>query len=210
MTSTSYRLSEFNPTQSLAALQRSYQRELNLCNVRDSATGKRLRRHRYYLQLERVNLSAATGFSSPVLFPRFLTMLNREQRWRSKPFLEATKTPPADCNDYPFLNPASPWFSLLMNECERAGSASTRQRIPLLRRVTEQHHQREQFALVYFWQLLEGIGEEDILPASINSPDKLQQWIEDTLYTSHRFENDVEEYLFFAFYHQWSTSPLQA
>lgn len=194
---------------SLKHLRQYYQQELNQCMACDESTGQLLRRHRHYLQLTHVCLPDGTGFCSPVLFPRFITALAPAcQHWRSR-IRQIRNCDESDIHgsELPFLNPSSPWFSLLQNECDRVGSRTTRLMMSRIRRTLHDNKLREAFALVYYRHLLEEGSEKDLRSGGLTEPGGPEHWIQRWLEADHYLAREIEEYLFFAFYQTWSAFP---
>jgi hypothetical protein len=76
-----------------------------------------------------------------------------------------------------------------------------------IRRALYSHELREQFALVYYWCLLNGYREDERLLDCLTYQGGVKRWIRGWLKTEHHLATEVEEYLFFACFHSWSTSP---
>jgi hypothetical protein len=192
---------------SLKHLQQHYQQEFDRCTARDNTTGQHLKRHHHYLQLASISLSAGMGFHSSLIVPRFISTIHRS-RQRSNSSGNMTRgNSYMDNGEIPFLNQASPWFSLLQNECDRVGSADTRRMMSRIRPLLQTDDQREEFALVYYWCLLNGYREDERLLDCLTYQGGVKRWIRGWLKTEHHLATEVEEYLFFACFHSWSTSP---
>ncbi|MEA9395730.1 hypothetical protein [Lelliottia amnigena] len=192
---------------SLRHLRQHYQQELNQCTACDDSTGQLLRRHRHYLQLTQVCLPDGTGFRSPVLFPRFITTLapwHRRSRMRQ---IRSCDEIDIHGSELPFLNPSSPWFSLLQNECDRVGASATSLMMSRIRRTLHDNDLRETFALVYYRNLLKGKSGEDLRSGSLTGQEGPEHWIRRWLEADRCLAREIEEYLFFAFYSLWSAFP---
>lgn len=194
---------------SLRYLRQHYQQELNQCIARDESTGQLLRRHRHYLQLTQVYLPDETGFCSPILFPRFITPFDPSCRTRQSRIRKIRNCDERDIHgsELPFLNPSSPWFNLLQNECDRVGSRTTCLVMSCIRSTLHDNKLREAFALVYFRRLLEGGREKDLRSGFLTGRRGLERWIRRWLEADRCLATEIEEYLFFAFYQTWSALP---
>lgn len=194
---------------SLRHLRQHYQQELNQCTARDESTDQLLRRHRHYLQLTQVYLPDETGFCSPILFPRFIVALDpscrhRQSRVRLKWRYEENKI---HSSELPSLNQSSPWFSLLQNECNRVGLNTTSLTMSHIRRTLHDNDLRETFALVYYRNLLKGKSRVDLRSGSLTGQGGPEHWIRRWLEADCCLTEEIEEYLFFAFYRTWPSSP---
>jgi len=194
---------------SLNHLRQHYQQELNKCTASDDSTGQLLRRHRHYLQLTHICLPDGTGFCSPFLFPRFIVDLAPSCRHRRSHIRQKRSCDESDIHDSksPFLNPSSPWFSLLQNECNRVGARTTCLMMSRIRRTLHDNALCEAFALVYYRRLLEGDSGEDLRSGSLTDQGGPEHWIRRWLEADRCLAREIEEYLFFAFYSSWSAFP---
>lgn len=195
---------------SLRRLRQHYQQELNQCTARDESTGQLLRRHRHYLQLTQVYLPDETGFCSPILFPRFIRPLAPSCRHRRSRMRQIRSCDEIDIHgsELPFLNPSSPWFSLLQNECNRVGSSTTNLMMSHIRRTLHGNDLYETFALLlYYRRLLEGDSVVDLRIGSLIGEKTPEHWIRKWIAADRFLASEIDEYLFFAFYRTWSASP---
>ena len=110
-------------------------------------------------------------------------------------------------SELPFLNPSSPWFSLLQNECDRVGASATSLMMSRIRRALDEHALCETFALVYYWRLLEGDSGEGLRSGCLSDQWGSKHWIRRWLEADRGLAAEIDEYLFFAFYRTWSSSP---
>ncbi len=194
---------------SLRYLRQHYQQELNQCTARDESTGQLLRRHRHYLQLTQVCLPDETEFCSPILFPRFITTLAPSCQHRRGRMRQIRSCDEIDIHgsELPFLNPSSPWFSLLQNECDRVGASATSLMMSRISGTLHEHALCETFALVYYWRLLEGDSGEGLRSGCLSDQGGPKHWIRRWLEADRGLAAEIEEYLFFAFYRTWPSFP---
>lgn len=195
-------------TRSTKALKKACQAEFNACTGWDMHTGQRLSAHRRYLQISMVSvLSDGVEMTDLMLFPRFLlpTLTTLKSRFSDRHNHRGRTS--TNIDDYPLLNRACPYFSLLMNECERLRFTQCHRYLERIARVVTCHQLREQLALMIFYSLAQYGTISTCLHLSSNRYSELQGTINDWFLTHPVVSRLTDEYLFFAFYNTWTDCP---
>jgi hypothetical protein len=146
------------------------------------------------------------GFSTPVLFPRFLLSALPQCEMPHRVSTALGQDQDILASGYLSLEQSSPWFSLLENECHRAGPPQLLQQMAAIRNGITYPYLHEWLGLAGYYQLADG-GDISLffhfLETSSVSENQLRQWSQRNPEASRL----IEEYLFFAFYHQWREYP---
>lgn len=183
-------------------LAQRYQRELNRCIAREWGTGSPIRAHHPYLKIIAIRLPAAMGFSTPVLAPRFMLITLPSQTETVLHRITSTIDHEIATSKYPSLDPSSPWFSLLENECRRAGPPHLVQQMTAIRNGIPCPYLREWLGLAGFDHLAKG-RDISLFFDFLNTPDVAENQLRHWNQLNPEASQLIEDYLFFAFYNQW-------